>query len=56
MSISGRGFPLKTANVRLFQVAEAMFKSEQFHFGLMAYPALCNKSLADLGTSKEFQT
>jgi hypothetical protein len=56
MSTSGRGLPLKTANVPLFSVAEAMFKIEQFHFGLMAYPVLRNISLVDLGISKEFQT
>jgi hypothetical protein len=56
MSTAWPGFRLKTPKVRLFTIAEAMFKSEQFHFGLLAYPALCNKSLVDLGISKEFQT
>jgi hypothetical protein len=56
MSTAGRGFPLKTANIRLFSIAEAMFKIEQFHFGLLDYPALRNISLVDLGISKEFHT
>ena len=40
MSASGHGFSLEMANIQLIEAAEALFKIEQFHFGILAYPAL----------------